>query len=438
MRDVSALAVYTNPPWPTAKDRALAALWGVSGSGKHRETSMLSARRAELVAIEIYRKLHTSVTDISGLQSTSDVRWKLADVKVGGSLIDVKNSVRSYNGEWQSISPYTDHTVKRFKTDEEMRHVVISGFVSEYSDFVHQEHRESSPTREPLVVWLGHTKKESLDDLSREFRSDLLEVAFESREREGYAIPPWAFEFPPALYAEQHGVLETLRLSMKSAAARPSSALAFLTIPISTNQANLKTNEEWERLKSRFPDFRPSRPRIFLHVLERCLSLMRTGQHFQADQMRDMILLFYGTDSEWNGVKTIPGNQLDRMFPLGTFDPLETVASLIDAMEVVSLHCAKEALRFKRFRLGSKGVLDGFDASQQRSRILAYCGGWRRNPRIRCGANPLHIGRNQVCRCGHLICHKCYSCSEIWDGEAAHQCPEAIRRQEGLAGGADR
>jgi hypothetical protein len=87
----------------------------------------LSARLAELVALEVYRDMAAEVTDVAVSQLGGDGdNWMLYDLTVDGRAIDVKNSRESFS----SKSSYSEHCVPTFKKDRNGQDVAIAGVLS--------------------------------------------------------------------------------------------------------------------------------------------------------------------------------------------------------------------------------------------------------------------------------------------------------------------
>lgn len=98
--------------------------------------------------------------------------------------------------------------------------------------------------------------------------------------------------------------------------------------------------------------------------------------------------------------------------PLGIYDPLKTVASLITSLCALARHNPRELLRFRLFKFKQTGVLTArrnWD-DQEITLMFPYCGGEK------CGREGLVLGaaHTRSCQqCGHLICPNpwCHFCS---------------------------
>ena len=94
--------------------------------------------------------------------------------------------------------------------------------------------------------------------------------------------------------------------------------------------------------------------------------------------------------------------------PLGIYDPLCTISSLITLLD--TLWDAEHGLirSFRAFRLQGLNILRGCQEEDKRWKtLIAYCGGQK------CGKDPLVLGACEHCReCGMLICPDCQFCSD--------------------------
>jgi hypothetical protein len=113
--------------------------------------------------------------------------------------------------------------------------------------------------------------------------------------------------------------------------------------------------------------------------------------------------------------------------PLGLEDPQGYVRQIIDALGEVHRAVVASGLRFTAFRLTHPEILRGCTNEGKWITLLAYCGGWRREPvKVKCGSSPLIFGQNKPCPdCGYLSCNDCGYCS--------HDCSRGARRQEAVA-----
>lgn len=381
-------------------DQSLAESWAQNlGRSAFLRGAMKSARCAELVALAIYREISGKVEDLSVLQkkSPADCRWQDADVAAAGRWIDVKNATRSFS----SRNSYAEHCVKRFKADRQSRQVIVSGFLSEYVANGQVGFGEQ-------VVWLGETTRETINALRRQFETDYLRLDLDVTR--ATRIPPCLFEYPDKCYAERN--LALAHVSAKGFVLPRVDCPIGLLVLIDRVQRALPVDqlaEEASALGQRLAATRPTRPLLFLHILDRFCATARNGISFPSTALRQIVF------------------SADHRTPLAVFDPFETVKELIEVLDGVAKHCVQHAVAFKSFRLAGSGVFQGRHSEGAWRTIFAYCGGWRKlsnGGTVKCGQNPLFIGQNNPCGiCGKLACHRCGFCSKI--------CPSCSQRQEG-------
>jgi hypothetical protein len=104
--------------------------------------------------------------------------------------------------------------------------------------------------------------------------------------------------------------------------------------------------------------------------------------------------------------------------PLGIYDPLKTIHSLINTLNILWTAGPHNRIReFKSFRLRGFNILQGKrELDNNWKTLVAYCGGWKLNDDngtfLKCGEYPLVLGKSDQCKvCGHLICPTCGFCS---------------------------
>jgi hypothetical protein len=389
---------YRNAVVPGENDQTLVREWASAhGSANYRVAAMESARCAELVALALYRDLYGWAEDLSILQllSPSDCRWRTADIASNGKWVDVKNARRSYS----SPEAYSEHTVKRFKADCFNRDVVISGFLSPYLT-------DSGFSRTEQVVWLGETTLMIVERLKRDFESDYLQLDF-SRDRLTL-MPPWLFDYPLECYADRDAAIRAVRSEKHVIPTSDCLLGLLLTGRIAGSPCgDIVLNEVvmlGQRLKG---DTTPTRPTLFLHILDRFCDTTRKGIPFPANALRQ--ILFSA------GPLTTPQFPANAT-PLAVFDPLEVVKALVDVLEEVSATCGQRAASFTSFKLAGPSIFQARRDSGNWQTLFAYCGGWRRLRNggvVKCGQSPLFLGQNDPCdECGRLVCHQCGYCTE--------------------------
>jgi hypothetical protein len=398
-------------------DRSLAGDWArqwrdSGGSDYWITGAMESARCAELVALDIYRELYGEVEDLSILQKVapiSDPRWQTADIDAAGRWIDVKNARRSFS----SRNSYSEHCVKRFKSGQGNRQVVVSGFLSPYLT-------DGGIGTGEQVVWPGETTLEIIKSLRDQFETDYLQLNFYSKWTS--RIPPWLFEYPRECYAERDAALVSGR-SHRFNLPRSDCPLGFLllTSRVEPSFPEGPLSEEVLALTRRIgAGSTPTRPMLFLHVLDRFCRTARDEVPFPSEALRQ--ILFSA------GPHSLSECTHDTT-PLAVLDPLETVKELLDVLGRVAECCARRAVAFTSFRLAGAGVFQGRCSDGTWQTIFAYCGGWRKLPnggKVKCGQSPLFLGQDDPCDGrGKLVCHMCGYCSE------SEICPRCSPRQAG-------
>ncbi len=391
-------------------DRRLAQLWAADkgSNSSYWTTAMESARRAERVACELYSELYGTATDLSVLQlQSSDTSWQIADVAVGGRMIDVKNARRSFS----SPEAYSEHCVPRFKTSRTGgQDVTVSAFLSPYL----------APLQCEEIVWIGETTLAELQHLFKAFRSDYLELKVVG-DTSSY-LPPWVFDYPVECYRARDAAVNALRgstVALPRACPIGAQVLAHRSRGLPQSEVEMEAELLAQTLR-RFDTLR--RPVLFLHVLNRFCSALKDGRSFPERSLREIMFPFTGNDA------TAVQGQWVSLAPLAVCDPLGTIEALISLLAKVALFCGDSARRFTVFRLASPAILQGRDRHGPWQTIFAYCGGWRRleaGGSVRCGQNPLYLGQEGTLTCAlcqKLICPNCGFCT--------HDCPEYVKRRD--------
>ncbi len=397
------------PPQLDEVDLRLIALWARAlGASPYWFAAMRSARAAELIALAIYREIYGDACDLSVLQTTAqhDERWHTADIESADRWIDVKNARRAFS----SPNSYSEYTVKSFKQrTDASADVVISAFLSPYR-------ADPSPYDDDGVLWLGETTWHTLEELAREFTSDYLAVPITRGEVN--RLPPWMFDYPGRLYQQRNDAIARVR-APDFVIPRHDCPLSILILARRsdccppTHPAAEEANALCERLSG---DRLPTRPLLFLHVLDRFCQKLREGAAFPAKALVTALVPDHSASL---------AGCAGRTTPLAVLDPLGTVTALIDVLTKVDATCREQSRAFTKFRLPSVGIFQGLRPDGEWQTLLAYCGGWRTiaSGRVRCGQNPLFLGQDAPCgRCGKLACHVCGFCSQT--------CPESAARQE--------
>lgn len=352
--------------------------------------AMISARKAELAAIKLYRNIYGNSEDISIIQIdySKDERWKYADIETNGRWIDVKNARRSSS----SKNSYSEHYVPNFKTYyRNQSDVAISSLLSPCRG----DHQP--------IIWLGETTLGEIITLQNEFNSSYLKVQFKKdmngrfllkKYLNGRFLPTWLFDYPSECYKNRDNALSVIR--------SPDFVFPYEDINIANMvlanrvvhgqiEETLCT-EEALMLQNRINKCGLRRPVLFLHVLDRFCRTLLNKRPFKDCGIEKLLF----TPEHRN-----------KKVPLGVYDPLETVWNLWNVLVAVSDKCLQEVRNFTVFHLARTNILQGNNGGKNWLTIFAYCGG------PRCGQNPIYIGQDKTCRmCGHLICHRCGYCSK--------------------------
>ena len=379
-------------------DNELIASWSAPDDlSSYWGKAMKSAREAEVAAVRLYRRLYGKAEDISILQvkSPNDNRWRCADIETSGRSIDVKNARRSFS----SPNSYSEHCVPKFKRDRNNHDVIISAFLSQYND--HDD---------PAILWLGETTSNAIRKLQNEFSSEYLEITFPNGRGDSSFLPAWVFDYPIECYRLRESVFSQIHspeFAFPSHECNIGSNL--LAGRLSRHKIQDHIGFEAKQLEQRIKRAGLSRAVLSLHLLDRFCKCLVENKELRDTRIDE--ILFPGTDN-WQ-------------FPLCVYDPLETVRNIWKVLLAISENCREQARRFSVFRLRGHNILQGMLKGRWMT-IFAYCGGWLRLdeslPYVRCGQNPIHLGKNDSCpSCHRLICHHCGFCYS--------QCPACDARQ---------
>ena len=386
-------------PRLSEQDRHLADQWSCDqGGGEYRRKAMLSARRAEVIACQLYRELYGEAEDLAILQAFggADDRWKYADIRANGRWIDVKNARRNLS----SSNVYSEHCVPRFKRDRALRDVVISGFLSPYDtrEDEYDNGVKSTGSGVESVIWLGETTYDAITRLSQHFPF----VDGLARDARETLLPGWLFDYPDICYRRRDAFLREI-VSNDFMFPRGEVKMAFgvLAQRIATESTTTLVSGEALALQKRIVTSGLSRPVLFLHLLDRFCSARLAGTTFYSDALREILFPFD-----------------DKFWPLCVSDPLGMIADLLDVLERVDLQIKER--QFSQFQFRARGVLCGITDCGAKQTLIAYCGGWKRlssGSSVRCGRNPIYLGEDGTCEhCGYLICRECNFCKDACPG----------------------
>lgn len=360
---------------------------------------LLSARVAELSTASYYSELGNNVSDISMTQlENADERWKDFDLLVGADPLDVKNSRKSFS----SPEAYVEHCIPRFKQDRKSgAEVSIVGVLSDYS-----------PDAEKIVsgavdcVILGQINVREVRQLfvwmRRRFGNFLnLNGLWDT----GF-LPGWMFELPAAQYQQRHSVLERIdslleKIKVTSTLSDADIPGWLLTLSAVASHKDAK-NQSTRRggmladIASLSLDVGMKRSSLFVYSMGVILEAMLNGDDCDAvaETLRELIFV-------------------DRSFssPLDLIDTQKYVVSLIDVLLSVADESMCQGIQFTAFQMSHPAILRGQRKNGSWMTLVAYCGGWIDQLRVKCGSSPLFFGSHVACpACSKLICNACGHC----------------------------
>ena len=366
---------------------------------------VLSARAAEKSVMEFYQRYGYYVEDVSIHWLTSESPdWEQYDLKINEFSFDVKNSRRSK----QNPNSYVEHCVPSFKQDRSNRDVTIAGVLSPDLSTSQILNPNSSMNQDSPILFLGLTNINKLTEIRNEFEiPNLLEINLQRPNRKGLFLPGWIFDYPKFLYEQrdnelnkiveqtvpEHGLWKEFNLN---------------PIPLCTaagiDLGQLWSSEvlaDWKRsFLSAVLDLRKkydlSLPYLFLGILKHFLQMVSGNEDIDYRPTRYKKLIYD------------PNLDPNHNMPLGIYDPLNMIYSLITSLD--TLWDAKHGLirSFRAFKLQGLNILRGCQEEDKKWKtLIAYCGG------PKCGKDPLVLGDHEHCRkCGMLICSDCQFCSD--------------------------
>lgn len=382
---------------------------------------VLSARAAEKAVYQFLTHLGHKTEDISIKQETNqdDKRWENYDLLTEKDAIDVKNS-RAVEFDHKR---YVEYRVPKFKKDQSRKgnlDVVIAGVFSPNllpKEIIYPT--QSGSSKNPVIQVLGMTNFQYIEGLREDFhREGRFELTF---RREDYGpesfIPTWMFDYPEAAYPSRTWAVERINRIQwpvdQLAQANYFSPLPFILLLEKPPYEGLAN---WQKSLvmtiGNVPlSRRLSLPRIFLAVLTHFVNMAIANDWvaggYEPEKVKEMLFV----------------HQKDRQHPLFVFDPLETVATLIDNLQVIWGNEHGFIRKFKSFQLVKLGIIKGRSVEDGKWKtILAYCG----TPG--CHYSPLIYGVHDPCESGRLICPKCHSCGE----KSCKYCQERKRQEDAL------
>ncbi len=381
----------------------------------------LSARSAEKVALQIYKRLYDHASDISCEQVEGRSKdWLFADLLAKNDhhcdrYIDVKSARSSFSRK----DRFSEFCVKRLKTARGDIDVFLSAFFSEYKKL--DQFRSSNF---PSYLWLGEFSagqaKRTAHFIHGNFESTEFNIeGFRRQIEETKFIPGWLFDYPESVYKLRNEYIRALS-SLMNRANRRAALPADLPDPLMLfgNQDIPKNRPRSDRLiihslRVMVKEHGLDRGLLFMTIIAVSLEAIRRGwEEFQPVSFKKYLQ-----------IEEIEGPNLK---PLGIWDPLGYVDELINCLDTVFQYSRDQIVRFRTFRLVGYGILQGKSEDDLHwTTILAYCGGWNQAINVRCGNTPLVLGVEESCPgCRKLICNECGFCSK--DCENCYSQPDNV------------
>lgn len=381
----------------TEDDSRLVSRWGCGlgdagqGGGPQDLARRLSARIAENQARAFYRARGASVEDTSlaQLNAPDDPRWRTHDLEADGVPLDVKNSRRE-----RGRKGYTHYYVPKFKeaaADAERSDVRIVGIASYVRSL--EELRANNGTDGPLV--LGETSRHDIERCAAAF-PDIMEGSFQDVGDAGYHLPPWVFSYPPVVYAKRDRALAEFRaLDVTPLTRGARRALGVVPLALAAGRyddaclagltpAQAEFVRAWQRAReSCGSGLMPLYLTVLSYVLRRIVT--PDGSGFNANELR-LLLLPNGSNQPVN-------------CPLGIWDPLLTIDTLIGTLVSLRDAAAADLATMRAWRLRRLQLLQGRDGRGVWRTVIAYC--------HHCALAPLVLGHAEQCSCGCLVCPAC-------------------------------
>lgn len=425
-------------------DQDLAGTWlpyAVRDEAREALTAqMMTARSAELFAMDYFRSLGLEVEDVASTQlDGSSSEWRTMDIRLDGRFgVDVKNIRRTHGGGIHS----SRWKAKAFKTDARGSSVILCGVSSPFTWL--KDGSLACPEADQMMM-LGVTTANEVAGLMRQFGGIYrLRMNPSTRLLE---IPAWSWDLPATHYRERDAAISRLAvlvhesdsaLLSAAVAALPLALRAALGLPLTSPSALSSQQEAFLEMLRDSASTRtgtkspvPRLPWLYLFILH--FWLFWRASHEQVDS-EGLLSLF-----EWNipfpdvasddkVIMRKPSITLSAN--IGIADPGDSVRKLVQALTSLEQELSRsEFLQIRNLVIYESGVLAGTVSDGTRKTLLAHCGG--RDGVRECGFRPLVYGRHDSCGCGRLICPKCESCSDSRFGECERQIERKANRSEG-------
>jgi hypothetical protein len=324
------------------------------------------------------------------------------DLAVDDVPLDVKNARRGFELE----GGYVDWCVTEFKRARGMGDVQIAGVLSPFLRW----HEMLASGQ--LARFMGKATARRIQELEHSWPRDVITLGGRASLVDAKFLPPWMFEFDRSWFSERDAALtevtkaadvsEALSRERRSELAILCTAAGFDCPP---GLESRDTAPYRALLRARVRSHGLHLDTVYLATLEYCLGLVKDGRAdaFDAVAVRDAL---YAS----------PG----RTRPLLVADVTRAVDALLTSL--TTLINEKEIQEFRIFGISGPGIVRGKRGIDEGTwtTLLAYCGGWIGQER-KCMKNPLVLGQQLPCVCGHLICSQCGYCDP--------RCPECGPRQ---------
>lgn len=417
---------------------------------------LAAARLAEKAAARFYADSGETVEDVSIEQLVpAATQWKTHDLLVGGRPIDVKHARES----WSRPNAYTEHCVPKFKK-ERSEPVIITGVFSRALSLQQLQISALAPTDAAFIV-LGKTTEAEISRVTAYFSEESRISVGVSRLRNGKSfIPCWAFDSEirvrlkhpvgGALSITQDLELAVSKGSMHGVNLAAVGWLVFEPLPTYLSAWLSERHGQFlNRASTARAEAGLALPVVYLLVLTEILSTL-SQECVSLEHIRECIYI-ERDDENWRV----------SQWPLGTWDPLGSVHSLLAAFAHAIERNAEWLRDFQEYRLSGLNILEGLRRNGQWVTVLAYCGGWNQEvarvyrlpekdidewkPRrgeyrdgqdvyevrsvVKCGETPLVLGACELCQCGKLICPSCGFCQQGCSACAERQFRHALRER---------
>lgn len=400
---------------------------------------LLSARAAERAAWRYYSQLGYQVVDVAISQlngpSSVDEPWTQYDLvatapgTTNGQCLDVKNARRAATNN----GVVSRQTVPRFKRGRAGNDVWIVGVLSPQMSVGELLGQIASvqPHME-FCSMLGWTHWSQLQMMIRSFAAEqqLNLRPLRAASPGGFALPPWAYDSPKELY----GGSAIARRQLRDALNNDEEARRILKfyysysdVPLDIAFGNTLSKYENPSWQSSFVESIAAA--IAKHDHKLLAVYLSVLTHFVKMVASDDLLGTRGySPSFYHRALWIENTYADRgrparWFPLGIYDPEESIFMLVEALSAL-WGAEREHLRqYDQFTLLSWNILAARRRDDgTRQTVLAYCGGGP-GPEAACGKFPLVAGVHPHCQAGKLICPDCNYC-----------CESCQQRETGLSG----